>query len=56
MNNNIMLEIGHLELTFESERPPPPRVAQQELLMAAEKSEEYSEDSVAVFRRFWDGV
>jgi hypothetical protein len=30
--------IGHLELTFEAERPPPPRVVQQDLLMAAEES------------------
>jgi len=29
--------IRHLELTFEAERPPPPRHVQQELLMAAEK-------------------
>jgi hypothetical protein len=33
--------IGHLELTFEAERPPPPRVVQQDLLMAAEESGEY---------------
>ena len=33
--------IAHLELTFEAERPPPPRVLQQELLMAAESHEEY---------------
>ena len=33
--------IAHLELTFEAERPPPPRVLQQELLMAAERHEEY---------------
>jgi len=32
---------AHLELTFEAERPPPPRVLQQELLMAAESHEEY---------------
>jgi hypothetical protein len=32
--------IGHLELTFETERPPPLRVLQQELLMAAEEMEE----------------
>ena len=30
--------ISHLELTFEAERPPPPRVVQQDLLMAAEES------------------
>ena len=29
--------IRHLELTFEAERPPPPRVVQQKLLMAAEE-------------------
>jgi hypothetical protein len=33
--------IRHLELTFEAERPPPPRVLQQELLIAAEESGEY---------------
>ncbi len=33
--------IRHLELTFEAERPPPSRVVQQHLLMAAEESEEY---------------
>ncbi len=33
--------IGHLELTFEAERPPPPLHVQQELLMAAEESGEY---------------
>ena len=33
--------IAHLELTFEAERPPPPRVLQQELLIAAEESGEY---------------
>ena len=33
--------ISHLELTFEAERPPPPRVVQQDLLMAAEESGEY---------------
>jgi hypothetical protein len=33
--------IAHLELTFEAERPPPPRVVQQDLLMAAEESGEY---------------
>jgi len=27
--------IGHLKLTFVAERPPPPQVAQHELLMAA---------------------
>jgi hypothetical protein len=33
--------IRHLELTFDAERPPPPRNVQQELLMAAEESGEY---------------
>jgi hypothetical protein len=37
--------IGHLELTFEAERPPPPRVVQQDLLMAAEESGERTESS-----------
>jgi hypothetical protein len=34
--------IDHLKLTFVAERPPPPRVAYQELVMAAEASTEYS--------------
>jgi hypothetical protein len=29
--------IAHLKLTFEAERPPPPHVLQQELLMTAEE-------------------
>jgi hypothetical protein len=33
--------IRHLKLTFEAERPTPPQVVQQELLMAAEESGEY---------------
>jgi len=33
--------IGHLEMTFEAERPPPSHNVQQELLMAAEESGEY---------------
>jgi hypothetical protein len=33
--------IRHLELTFDAERPPPPRIVQQELLMAAEEIGEY---------------
>ena len=33
--------IRHLELTFEAERPPPPQIVQQELLMAAEEMGEY---------------
>jgi len=34
--------IDHLKLTFVAERPPPPPIAYQELLMAAEASAEYS--------------
>jgi hypothetical protein len=30
-----------LELTFEAERPPPPRVVQQDLQMVTEESWEY---------------
>jgi len=33
--------IGHLKLTFVAERPPPPQVALQELLMAADPPAEY---------------
>ena len=33
--------IRHLELSFEAERPPPPRVVQQDLLMAAEGNTEF---------------
>jgi len=33
--------IDHLKLAFVAERPPPPRVASQELLMAAEAGCEY---------------
>jgi hypothetical protein len=33
--------IDHLSLTFVAEKPPPPRVAYQELLMTAEASAEY---------------
>jgi len=33
--------IRHLELTFEAERPPAPRVVQQHLLIAAEENGEY---------------
>jgi len=33
--------IDHLKLTFVADRPPPPRVAYQELLMAAEIGAEY---------------
>jgi hypothetical protein len=33
--------IGHLELTSQAERPPPPHQVQQDLLMAAEESGEY---------------
>jgi len=33
--------INHLKLTFAAERPPPPHIAYQEVLMAAESSAEY---------------
>lgn len=33
--------IDHLKLTFVAERPPPPHIVQQELLMATEESGEY---------------
>ena len=33
--------IRHLKLTFAFERPPPPHIAHQELLMAAEERGEY---------------
>ena len=34
--------IDHLSLTFVAERPPPPHLAYQEVLMAAEPGAEYS--------------
>jgi hypothetical protein len=34
--------IGHLKLTLVADKPPRPRVAYQEVLMAAEASTEYS--------------
>ena len=34
--------IDHLKLTFFAERPPPPQIAYQEVLMAAGASAEYS--------------
>jgi hypothetical protein len=34
--------INYLKLTFVAERPPPPHIAYQELLMAAEAPTEYS--------------
>jgi hypothetical protein len=34
--------IDHLKLKFVAERPPPPNLAYQEVLMAAEPSPEYS--------------
>lgn len=34
--------ISHLNLTFVADKLPPPRVAYQEVLMAAEASTEYS--------------
>jgi hypothetical protein len=33
--------IDHLKLTFVAERPPPPHLAYQEFLVAAETSGEY---------------
>jgi len=33
--------IDHLKLTFVADRPPPPHIAYQEVLMAAEASPEY---------------
>jgi hypothetical protein len=33
--------INHLKLTFVADRPPPPHIACQELLMAAEASADY---------------
>jgi hypothetical protein len=33
--------INHLKLTFIADKPPPPQIAFQELLMAAEASTEY---------------
>jgi hypothetical protein len=33
--------INHLKLTFVASKPPPPHMASQELLMAAESSAEY---------------
>ena len=33
--------INHLKLTFVAERPPPPHIDYQEVLMAAEASSEY---------------
>jgi hypothetical protein len=33
--------INHLNLTFITDKPPPPRIAYQEVLMAAEASGEY---------------
>ncbi|MGB7296247.1 MAG: hypothetical protein WBC70_11715 [Candidatus Aminicenantales bacterium] len=34
--------INHLKLAFVAERPPPPQLAYQELLMAAEASTKYA--------------
>ena len=40
--NRIELEIdkiiAHLDLTFEADRPPPPHIVQQELLIVAEST------------------
>ena len=33
--------INHLKLTFVADKPPPPHIAYQELLMAAETAAEY---------------
>jgi hypothetical protein len=33
--------INHLKLRFIADKPPPPRIASQELLMAAEAGSEY---------------
>jgi hypothetical protein len=33
--------INHLKLTFVADKPPPPHIAYQELLMAAESGAEY---------------
>jgi len=33
--------IRHLKISFMAERPPPPHIVQQELLMAAEERGEY---------------
>jgi len=33
--------LDHLKLTFVADKPPPPRIAYQEVLMAAETSGEY---------------
>jgi hypothetical protein len=33
--------IGHLKLTFAADKPPPPHIAYQEVLLAAETSAEY---------------
>ena len=33
--------IDHLKLTFVADKPPPPRIAYQELLMTADVSAEY---------------
>jgi hypothetical protein len=33
--------INHLKLSFVADKPPPPQLAYQELLMAAEASTEY---------------
>ena len=33
--------INHLKLTFVAERPPPPHIAYQEVLMAAEPGGDY---------------
>jgi hypothetical protein len=34
--------VNHLELRFIADKPPPPRIAYQEIFLAAEASTEYS--------------
>ena len=41
--------IGHLKLTFEAERPPPPHNVQQELLIATEEREGYFRGPLGLF-------
>lgn len=48
--------IAHLELTFETGRPPPSHHVQQELRIAAEEMEEYLWASAGVFCLFEDRV
>jgi len=43
ITDNIVVDriINYLELTFVASKPPPPRIAYQELFMAAEASADY---------------